>query len=265
MQTGLPLLAKLGAGALAVAPEDRPASARAMQTSLELFTASRGMEGTRAHLSDLLHSVLPPERSAPDRVLSRLTQQLQNLTRVVTGPADSSVSSNPSPPKNSRALLLLIIVLILALVPVGAVAWRLSAQPSEVIEIEPLPRLAATKVEPKAEPEPPPVPTKPPEDTPPEPPAKVAPPLATKTARPKTAPRAKTAPKRRSPGRLTIDTRPWTEVFLEGRRLGMTPLQGVKLPAGRHRLRLSNGQAGIDTTVTVKIRPGRETRLRRTF
>ena len=44
------------------------------------------------------------------------TQQLQNLTRVVTGPADSSVSSNPSPPKNSRALLLLVVVLILALV-----------------------------------------------------------------------------------------------------------------------------------------------------
>ena len=38
-------------------------------------------------------------------------------------------------------------------------------------------------------------------------------------------------------GRLSINTRPWSDVFHESRALGTTPLGNVRLPAGRVTLR----------------------------
>ncbi|MCI0669648.1 MAG: protein kinase [Myxococcaceae bacterium] len=66
--------------------------------------------------------------------------------------------------------------------------------------------------------------------------------------------------RRRAPtGRLTLDTVPWTDVFLGNRRLGETPLVEAVLPAGRHTLRLVNEQQGIKTTLKVEVREGRLT------
>jgi len=39
-------------------------------------------------------------------------------------------------------------------------------------------------------------------------------------------------------GRLSVDSDPWSSVYLDGKRLGTTPLWLVSVPAGRHRLRL---------------------------
>jgi serine/threonine-protein kinase len=46
-------------------------------------------------------------------------------------------------------------------------------------------------------------------------------------------------------GRLSVDSDPWSTVYLDGARLGTTPLWQVDVPAGRHRLRLvtSRGQS----------------------
>jgi serine/threonine-protein kinase len=67
------------------------------------------------------------------------------------------------------------------------------------------------------------------------------------------------ASKRVATGRLTLDTTPWTRVFLRGRLLGDTPLIGMALPAGRHQLRLVNEEKKISTVVEVEIRPGQTT------
>jgi hypothetical protein len=82
-----------------------------------------------------------------------------------------------------------------------------------------------------------------------EPPAEIAvvPPAPPETTRPEPA---------RGPGFLSLVTSPWTEVTLEGRSLGETPLQRVSLPPGTHTLRLRNSEAGIDETYEVTIRPG---------
>jgi serine/threonine-protein kinase len=55
------------------------------------------------------------------------------------------------------------------------------------------------------------------------------------------------------PGRLTFDTVPWTEVFLDGKKLGVTPLVELALPAGRHTLRLVNAEKQIDRGYEVTI------------
>lgn len=66
---------------------------------------------------------------------------------------------------------------------------------------------------------------------------------------------------RRSPGFLTIDSDPWTEVYLGPTRLGITPLSGVRLPSGAHELELRNPGAGIRRRLKVLIRPGVTTRV----
>jgi serine/threonine-protein kinase len=92
----------------------------------------------------------------------------------------------------------------------------------------------------------------------PEPP----PPVETPTPPPTTesTPPAQVEP--RGPGFLSLVTSPWTNVTLDGRALGETPLVRVSLPAGNHTLRLRNPEAGIDETYEVTIRPGETTSRR---
>ena len=66
-------------------------------------------------------------------------------------------------------------------------------------------------------------------------------------------------------GWLTIDTRPWTEVYAGKRRLGLTPVVGVKLSTGKHELTLKNEKLGLIRKITVTIRPGKTTRIQRTL
>jgi eukaryotic-like serine/threonine-protein kinase len=61
------------------------------------------------------------------------------------------------------------------------------------------------------------------------------------------------------PGKLTLDTTPWTRVFLRGKKLGDTPLIGVSLPAGKHQLKLVNEEKKISTIIEVDIRSGQTT------
>jgi serine/threonine-protein kinase len=60
-------------------------------------------------------------------------------------------------------------------------------------------------------------------------------------------------------GKLTLDTTPWTRVFLRKQRLGDTPLIDVPLPAGRHQLKLINEEKNISTIIEVEIRSGQTT------
>ena len=60
-------------------------------------------------------------------------------------------------------------------------------------------------------------------------------------------------------GRLTLDATPYAIVSLEGRRLGITPIE-VDLPAGAHVLTLRNPEQGLETTYRVTIRAGESIR-----
>ncbi|WP_224245762.1 protein kinase domain-containing protein [Hyalangium gracile] len=69
---------------------------------------------------------------------------------------------------------------------------------------------------------------------------------------------SKTA-KKAAMGRLTLNTTPWTRVFLRGRQLGDTPLINHPLPAGRHQLKLVNEEKNISTVIEVEIWAGQVT------
>ncbi len=60
-------------------------------------------------------------------------------------------------------------------------------------------------------------------------------------------------------GSLSLDTEPWTRVFLGRRSLGETPLVEQAVPAGALRLRLVNEAEGIDTLVDLKVTAGQLT------
>jgi len=62
-------------------------------------------------------------------------------------------------------------------------------------------------------------------------------------------------------GFLRLDTSPWSTVYLGKRKLGLTPLVGVKLPAGKHRLTAVNDERGLKQTIPVTITPGKTTML----
>ncbi len=63
-------------------------------------------------------------------------------------------------------------------------------------------------------------------------------------------------------GRLSIVTTPWSNVYLDGRRIGQTPLIGVELPAGRHVLDLRNPEEDIQTRYPVTIGANAHERVR---
>lgn len=66
-------------------------------------------------------------------------------------------------------------------------------------------------------------------------------------------------------GRLQLTTRPRVWVYLGKKKLGLTPLLGARLPAGKHELRLINKPRRIRRTLEITIQPDQTTTLQKTF
>jgi len=97
---------------------------------------------------------------------------------------------------------------------------------------------------------PPPAPEAPPPTPAPAPAPAPAPPPATATT---TTPAGEARPPRppRKQGRLSVLAVPWAEVFVDGKRLGVTPIDDVRVDAGKHRLRLVGPQGEVNRDITV--------------
>ena len=61
-------------------------------------------------------------------------------------------------------------------------------------------------------------------------------------------------------GTLRLNTDPWSEVYLNKKQLGITPLD-VKLPAGKHTLTLVNSERGLSNIVPITIDAGKTNNL----
>ena len=62
-------------------------------------------------------------------------------------------------------------------------------------------------------------------------------------------------------GLLTLRTRPWARVTVDGDPYGSTPLFRVRLPVGTRTVRLVNEAKGLERTVDVEVRAGQTTKL----
>jgi eukaryotic-like serine/threonine-protein kinase len=72
-------------------------------------------------------------------------------------------------------------------------------------------------------------------------------------------PETKVPGRKSKPGTLTLQVEPYVQVFDGKKPLGETPLVDVALSAGKHRLRLVNREAGVDTVIDVVITEGQAT------
>jgi serine/threonine-protein kinase len=57
-------------------------------------------------------------------------------------------------------------------------------------------------------------------------------------------------------GTLRLNSRPWSQVAVDGKPVGNTPQQNLQLSAGKHKIQLSNTQLGLTKTVSVTIKAG---------
>jgi len=154
--------------------------------------------------------------------------------------------------------------LVVASLLVVLLAWRPWADDPPPL-VRPPPPVVATPTPPAPEPAPPLPPSEPPPAAPIEPalpdPMDLTP-LAPAAVVPSGKPLAKKAAKQ---GALSLQTTPWTLVFLGNKSLGETPLVNLPLPAGTHRLRLVNDEKKLSTTIEVQIKPGQTTTKRLKF
>jgi serine/threonine-protein kinase len=62
-------------------------------------------------------------------------------------------------------------------------------------------------------------------------------------------------------GTLALRIRPYADVFIDGRHVGLTPMPPVSLSPGRHRVRLVNNSLNRSILRTVTVRPGQRASL----
>ena len=67
--------------------------------------------------------------------------------------------------------------------------------------------------------------------------------------------------RKRKKGKLTIETRPWTAVRIDGKRVGVTPL-AIEVAAGKHRVTLENDESGVRRELDVNVSADEPTVLR---
>jgi hypothetical protein len=58
------------------------------------------------------------------------------------------------------------------------------------------------------------------------------------------------------PALLRINSRPWSQIFVDGKLIGNTPQLAIQLVAGKHSVRLVNAEFGMTKTFTLKLAPG---------
>lgn len=82
---------------------------------------------------------------------------------------------------------------------------------------------------------------------------------------PVAAPRVAAAPRAAAPapaaasgskGTLRVNSRPWSQVFVDGKLLGNTPQMAIQLSPGNHNVKLINQPMGLTKTFSVSVKAG---------
>jgi serine/threonine-protein kinase len=223
-------------------PDRRPATALVLHNLLEAFVSRFGVESSRVHVGAFVARA-QKKTTFGQRVATGIAR-ITRLTRIE--PMDESA---PVPATGREKAIGFSVLLVVALAAgFTLTVWRMRS------------------AEAPGRPAPAPIADE----------APIAPPVvlsAGSTIADDVRPPPVDEPSRRppakkreaQPGFLTIDTEPWTEVYLGGKKLGITPLEAVRLPRGAHELELRNSEFGLRRRVRVVIHPGAVTRLHKRF
>jgi len=215
-----------------------------------------------------LADVLPPDEADHGEISSRSNPSGSSVRAVASVPAPA-----PAPASHSRlTVILLAVIVVLLLAVVAAIVLRTPAPapapvapaPVAPAPVAPAPVAPAALAAPVA-PEPaavePQVPPAAPLVDPSAPHARRA---HDRTRRPTTSATAPAAVADRTPGHLTVGATPWCTVSVDGVGRGQTPVVGLSLPPGTHRIACINPERGTQER-TVTLAPGQDLRVRITF
>ena len=212
------------AKALARERDDRFATARELGAAMAAAVAPMGA----AEIA---------ERIAADHELELSAQRTRQL-QVIEAHQNETVLGKRRvtvPRRRGRAIAIVGGAVIVAAGAIAIVATRRSNERSPDDETPHAPAPAAAIHVPSLMPMPMPMPM------PSSPPA------------PAPAPAPAVAPR---PGFVSIDSTPYAIIYIDGRRVGETPLLHRSIPAGRHRLRAVTERGG-DRTITIDVPAGR--------
>ncbi|MCC6806500.1 MAG: serine/threonine protein kinase [Deltaproteobacteria bacterium] len=67
------------------------------------------------------------------------------------------------------------------------------------------------------------------------------------------------------PGKVRFIVKPWGEVEVDGKSVGLTPLPPMDLPAGTHKVVIRNSELGKTVTKTLLIESGKQSEVRHSF
>ena len=285
--------------AMAMDPGQRFASAAAFGKALEDYALDRRIRLSGATLSELLHSLQPPDVTLARRDPGPTRDAPTIFERVSAGPGE--VAHSPAQFDASKAAAAAAAGAVATRSPTAKVevsiarrAWRrpapvalaglavlaLVAVVGDQVGIfggdleQPSPGASATPIAARSATPAPPV------SATPEPTAGAShladrptpAPLKTRTG-PHRTPRATATPvaatptatpatvlAAKAPGWLALNSFPWGHVTIDGKAKGSTPIKRLELPPGRYEVKIRNPDSGKSATLTVVIEPGKETR-----
>lgn len=262
---------------------DGAGSPRDILAELADATAERGNR-VEQELDTDLSFILDGETDAFDAAMSRAATASSTLDES----SPSAASTEGSPTRGSRAWLVIGLLSLIAALAIGGViaageddgraaqASQHHAAPAKVDLAHASPTQSAKSPPPPTRPEPSATDAGPAEDDatasspPPRPadagrraraPLRSSPqdtrPAARNPALRQTQ-RRPTEERSQTPGRLNINAVPWAEVFIDGRRAGVTPLFGLELPPGIYTIQFVNEPLGVDRSRSVTLSENEE-------
>lgn len=69
------------------------------------------------------------------------------------------------------------------------------------------------------------------------------------------------APQKTRPGTVSVQSQPWTRVFIDDKAVGSTPLFRAPVKAGRHALRVVNTERGVDFRQEIVVEAGKTLKI----
>lgn len=62
-------------------------------------------------------------------------------------------------------------------------------------------------------------------------------------------------------GKVAIDVKPWADIYVQGKKIGTTPMLPIEMYEGTYQIRLVNSKLGVERTVRVTVRAKEVTRV----
>jgi serine/threonine-protein kinase len=238
-----PELAEVVQRALAKEPSDRYPSAEAMQTALEAYLATSPDQGTRTGLRRYLGTQFPEQAATvvgPSGGLSEtsLEERPVFIDRTLNTGGMRTDPRVVQGRRRARSAFLLGVLLsvVFAAATASAWAWRENGKAKSRSDV------ASVSV------------------PPPQPSPAVSVPVMGPAPHPSDGPAA--VHLETAPGSVDVRVNPWAEVYLNGRRLGVTPMRPIHLPPGHHTLTLRNPELKLERKVNVTVMSGERTVLK---